>query len=166
MDATDWANVIAERINCYGIADWLRLLADWLGRTPHELIPVEAAEQVVVDAPERGLKLVFRHPHAGYAEVADANRWILERAVFNPMTAALPFGLDGREETPESAKGKLGDDTSWGSARDIAKKDFRVSHFLADGRVVELTFSPTLQGLANVLLVRLGREMDYREVGR
>lgn len=70
----------------------------------------------------------------------------------------MPFGLDARNETPDSAKEKLSDD--------IVAGDLRISYFLPDARVMELAFSPTRKGLAEVRIVRLGAEMQYDVFGK
>ena len=161
-DATTWSNQIAERINCYGLADWLRQLAAWLNTTPHGLIPVAPVDRLEIDLPERGLHLIFNHPHAGNTAIADFDRWVLEQAIFYP-SAALPFGLDAQVETSASAQAKLGDDSAGGSPRNIAAGDRRISCFLDDARVVELSFGPQMTGLTRVWLVRLGRAQLFDE---
>ncbi len=153
--ATNLSEQIAVRVNCHGIGDWLSWLAVSHGKTFYDLFPIAAAAQHEIPLPQRGVTLVLRHPHAGDAEMADPERWILESAIFDPLTASLPFGLDARSETPDTAKAKL--------SGDIVVRDLRVSYFLPDARVVELTFTPGLKGLTGVQVVRLGAEMEYAD---
>ena len=159
MNDADWSNTIATRVNCYGVADWLRLLAGWLEVNPHRLIPVNPASKLTVEVPDRGLQLLLRHPHAGLALVADPDRWVLEQAIFRPPDATLPFGLDAKTETPDSAQAKLSDEVIG-----PALGDSRASYFLDDGRVVELTFGENLIGVTRVWIVRLGQEVSYADL--
>lgn len=154
----DWPQEIADRINCRGIAGWLRLFAAALGKNFHDLVPIAPAARHEIDIPEWGLTLVLSHPHAGHVDAGDPDRWVLESARFHPPAAALPFGLDALNETPDSAKAKLSDDIVVG---DSTAGDRRVSCFLDDARVVELSFAPGLKGLTGVQVVRLGAGMEY-----
>lgn len=157
MHQHDWSQEIADRINCHGIASWLRQLAAALDKSFHDLVPIAPAARHEIDISEWGITLTLSHPHAGHVEIGDPNRWVLESARFHPL-AALPFDLDARNETPDSAKAKLSDDTVAGNS---TAGDLRISYFLDDARVVELTFVPGMKGLANVLVVRLGTGMEY-----
>ena len=163
MPQHDWPQEIADRINRYGIADWLRLLAASLGKNFHDLIPIAPVARHEIELPEWGLTLILSHPHAGHIDAGAPDRWVLESARFNPLAAALPFELDARNETPDSAKAKLSDDTVAGN---IIAGDARISYFLDDARVVELTFASGLKGLTSVQVVRLGGAMEFDRVAQ
>ena len=160
---------IADRINCYGISDWLRLLAGELNMLPHDLIPIQATVRHEVEC--NGLCLRFHHPHAGHVTVADPQRWEMAEAKFNLLPGergtwreALPYDLDPEAETPESAQQKLSDETSPISSSAIPRGDRRIAYFMDDARVVELTFRAGMVGLERVYIVRLGSAQDYANV--
>jgi len=70
----------------------------------------------------------------------------------------LPFGLNYEGETVKSVEQKLGtDDTT----EHMGMLDGRISFFLDDARVVELTFSEDGR-IVNILVSRLGKPFDYR----
>jgi hypothetical protein len=150
-----WADEIASRVNCFDLQHWLPQLAQWLDQDVEELLPKDARSEHVLNAYERGISLVFGHPHAGYSDVADISRWILLSAHFQ-AASQLPFYLDARSETLESVKGKLGNNTVGVSPR--------LSFFLPDYRVVELALSASGQGIDELKVVRLGRELSWNSV--
>ncbi|WP_157649907.1 hypothetical protein [Burkholderia ubonensis] len=151
----NWPDEMVSRINCFDLQDWLPELAQWLDLNEEAFLPREAREEYVLRAPQRGITLTFRHPHAGYSDMADVSRWILESAHFL-SSSNLPFGLDVRAETLESAKHKLGSDTAGGLSR--------VSFFLPDFRVIDLAFGKSGQGIDEARIVRLGRELSWNDL--
>lgn len=160
---------IADRINCYGISDWLRVLAGEMNMLPHDLIPIQATTRHEVEC--NGLCLRFHHTHAGHVTVADPQRWEMVEAKFSLLQGersawqgVLPFNLDAEAETPESAKQKLSDETSPISSSAIPHSGWRMSYFLDDARVVELTFRVGMVGLDRIYIVRLGSAQDYTNV--
>lgn len=166
-----WAQEIAERINCHGIGAWLAELAHGLDVPLPALLPEPPLTQHASSVPSRGLHLVLTHPHAGHVDVGDPERWELTEATFFFLPGeagvwrdALPFNLDAQTETPASAQAKLGDDTSGLSPRALVQGDRRMSYFLDDARVVELTFRADMVGLERLHIVRLGSAQDYADV--
>jgi hypothetical protein len=149
-----WPDQIAERVNCFDLQHWLPGLAHWLGLETAALLPLDARRKWLVTSPERGVELQFRHPHAGFSEVADVSRWIFVSVRF-VQAADLPFGLDRRYETLESAKRKLTSQTEGTLPR--------VSFFLTDDRVVELSYRKDGH-IDDVWVVRLGRELSWNSI--
>jgi hypothetical protein len=147
-----WPDEVASRINCFDLQEWLPELAQWLDLDEEALLPRDAREEYVLRAPQHGITLTFRHPHAGYSEVADPSRWILVSAHFR-HGLNLPFHLDALSETVESAKRRL--------SGDMVGIPPRVSFFLPDFRVVELVLRNAGQGIEEVTVVRLGREQSW-----
>lgn len=158
MQTVQFSDQIAARINCYGIDGWLTWLAALHQKTFYDLFPIAAAARHEISMPEKGWTLTLRHPHAGHAELADPERWILESAVFDPQSSLLPFGLDAERETPDSAKEKL--------SNDIVIRNRLISYFLPDARVVELSFASAGTGLTEVRIVRLGAEIEFDEASQ
>jgi hypothetical protein len=113
-----------------------------------------------------------------------ADTWVLSRLDFQlrspPASAsaaqinsqsrtwqtAAPFGLDSATETPLSAKSKLSVDTypqqfTLNSSRNAGN---RRSHFLADGRVVELAFSARAPGLDALSVAYMGGAKRWQAI--
>ena len=165
------ADALCTRINCYSLGAWLAELAHHLDVPLSALLPVPPLPRHEFTVPRRGLHLVFAHPHAGHVDVGDPERWELTEAKFFFLPGepgvwrdAAPFALDPGTETPASAKQKLSDETSGLSSRAIAQGDRRMSYFLDDARVVELTFRAGMVGLERIHIVRLGSAQDYADV--
>lgn len=160
------ADALCRHINCRNSGAWLAELAATLGLPPEVLMPAPPVARHELVAPGRGLRLVLSHPHADDVAVGDPDRWLLTEAQFGmagqfdaDWTGALPFGLDAANETPESAKAKLGDEADGLSARALAQGDRRQSYFMDDALVVELIWRPELKGIERVRVVRMGSEL-------
>jgi hypothetical protein len=149
-----WPDQVAARVNCFNLHDWLPGLAQWLDQEMEALLPIEARKEWVVQCPKHGVTLAFSHPHAGYSEIADISRWVLVSARFQSVMG-LPFGLDAELETLETARRKFGCQTEITPTR--------VSFFLSDERVVELSFRDGT-GIQNVWVVRLGRTLSWKSI--
>lgn len=142
------ADEIAGKTNRFGIGPWLLALIGRLGAGVPNGLAI-ARDRVPIDSPSQGLSLiVYRRAEPGSPNWSDA--LVMERASFEADVAALPFGLDPMAETATSARGKLSSDT--------AGSGDRVSYFMPDARVVELTFKAGGVGLQSVLVARLGAE--------
>jgi hypothetical protein len=152
LDAQD-ADDLAARINRYGFGDWLKTLLARLGQPTLPDGLAIARQRVEVAAPRLGLTLtLYRRPDAMGPTLPDGI--VLERARFAASPSALPYALDARRETPASAATKLGaNHTGPGN---------RISYFLADAKIVELSFADSGEGLQSVLLARLGVEEPGR----
>jgi len=159
-----WANAIAERVNCYGIGLWLPTLQAWLGVEPEAWLSDQASTPLDIVASARGVVLRMRPlPSLTTTPAPFRNQhWVLEDALFDgaaarerPSVCALPFGLDPVAETPASARLKLHtDDIVVGKGE--AKQ--RMSFFLDDARIVELSFGQDMTGIEQLRVVRLGAE--------
>lgn len=171
MTQTITPDAICAHVGCYNISAWLGDLAAWLQVAREQLMPAPPQREHQFADAARGLYLTLRHPHAGHAAVGDPARWILTQARFvatpTPSGAGgnLPFGLSAASETPATAQQKLGKhETTPLSARDIGGGDLRQSYFLADGRVLEITWKRGLTGIDAIVIVRLGREVDIDDL--
>ncbi len=142
---------IAVRINRYGIGPWLLALLDQLGLPVPDGLAAPRT-RVTLTHDRAGLELVlYRREKTGVPGWADA--LVLERARLTPPQAALPYRLDEFAETFATAQTKLSiNHTGPGT---------RVSYFLDEARVVELTFVPGGSGLTSVLLAALGSELPF-----
>lgn len=165
-----WAQQIADRINRYGIGRWLAALAENLDVSFSALAPECPSAKYTFTAPRKGLQIVLTHPHADHVDIGDPERWQLTAAKFYLLKGefgvwnnTLPFDLNSESETPNSAKNKLSNDTSGFAFQTIARGDRRISYFLDDARVVELTFRFGMVGLECVHVVRLGSAQFYDE---
>jgi hypothetical protein len=165
---------MADRANCWGMADWLQKLAVLLRLPANELTPINAtsipaaSSRLNFNPPGFGLNVVMFHPHAqsGVTQL-DPDRWALERLTFHfidqgsgAWQGQLPFGLDATAETPQSAAEKLSDDHTHFPVSFDAAADRRVSYFLHDARVIECVFLPGGAGLERLGIVRLGKEQN------
>lgn len=166
LDSASLADALYQRINCRNIGAWLLELAAPLQLPPATLMPEPPVARHDIVVPQRGLRLVLTHPHAGDIDVGDPDRWLITEAQFGlagqfdaDWTGVLPFGLDSANETPESIVLKLGDETDALSQRAIAAGDRRQSYFMNDGLVVEVIWKPELKGLERIWIVRLGGEL-------
>jgi hypothetical protein len=87
-----------------------------------------------------------------------------------PWQTAAPFGLDPTTETPFSAKSKLSVDTYpqqftlKSPSTSPRNADNRRSHFLADGRVVELAFSARAPGLDALSVAYMGGAKRWQAI--
>lgn len=164
-----WADAIAARVGTYGNGLWLPTLGKWLGFTGTAWLPnpPEENQRVIVPAPIRALQLEL-YALPSYEQAVRRTRLhhiVLDRAAFNaemaeqrPLEAALPFGLDAAQETPESAGVKLGGQTPLyrgkGDDADTASWE------LDDNRVVELVFRTQATGIKRIQIVRLWRPVQ------
>lgn len=166
LESPALADAIFQRINCRNIGTWLKELAMTLDVPAQALMPIPTVARHEFCAPEHGLRLVLTHPHAGYVEEGDIDRWIIAEAQFNVPAQAgpgevcrLPFDLDAENETPASASDKLDGDSIGLSERSLAQGDLRQSYFLDDALVVEITWRAELRGIERVWVVRMGSEL-------
>ncbi len=158
------SDAIADRVNCYALGAWIDALAENGGVMLQA--PLGAGRQRV-DIPIVTLGITVTLFRKVDDALSEEDQVVFHRVFFDPLRAILPFGLDGRTITPDRAKTALGDDTSGGRSADIALGDTRVSYFLPeDARTVQLTFHPSMLGIAEVQVFRLGGEIPYRDVNR
>lgn len=158
------AQEIADHVGCRGIAGWLAELADTLGIKATELMPVPIQEELKLDFPARGLRLVMSHPHAGDVAEGDLERWVLTQADFtSPWTGRWPFGLDAATATPEQTEALLGSDMSGLKPRDIEQGDLRQTYFLKDARAIGISWKAGLVGFDGVQVTRLGVPEAFKD---
>lgn len=151
------ADDLVDRVNCYRMGAWFEAFLGWAGAG----WPVAADADGIwrMAAARRDLELWLVRER-GFA-AGDADGWRLDRLFFGSR-ASLPRGLAVAGETPERARGKLSADTVSGPAVEPGQGGRRISHFLAGGLVIELTFGPHDHGLSRVLVARLGAPIDRR----
>ncbi|MFZ6748488.1 hypothetical protein [Undibacterium sp. Ren11W] len=166
LDSVALPDAICQRINCRNIGAWLEQLALDLGVSTQVIMPTPPVARHEFFAPERGLRLVLGHPHAGYVEEGDIDRWIISEAQFivpaqtrTANVCQLPFDLDAENETPQTAQNKLDGDSVGLSARSLAQGNRRQSYFLDNALIVEITWRAELCGIERVWVVRMGSEM-------
>lgn len=172
MSESNIADSICDHVGCYNVSEWLSDLAKKLGVAPEDLMPSPPQHDYQFILPQRGLQLRLRHPHAGHVDNGDPDRLILTEVQFSTnshgmssWSGQLPFGLDAAIETPASAELKLGVDINREpNARFVSNDDMRRSYHLDDGRVVGIAWKSGFAGIDAVVVVRLGREIDYREL--
>ncbi len=165
---------MADRVNWWGMADWLRQLALLLRLPADALTPIDAtvipadSSRLTFNPPGFGLTVVMFHPHAqsGAAQL-DPERWTFESLAFHftdqgsgIWKGLLPFGLDAAVETPQGAAQKLGDDHTHFPALFDDSTDCRISYFLDDARVIECVFLLGGAGLERLGIARLGKEQN------
>lgn len=156
------SDAIADRVNCYALGAWIDALAD-NGRVVLRA-PLDAGRQRV-DIPIVTLGLTVTLFRKVDDALSEEDQVVFHRVSFDPLRAILPFGLDGRAITPDSAKAALGDDTAGGRSADLARGDTRVSYFLPeDARVVQLAFHSSMTGIAELQVFRLGGEIPYQDL--
>lgn len=136
------------------VAAWLGVPSDWLeGGGP--------STRRVLDCPARGVRLELEYV-LKETRRRPADGWALREIFVTPPEGDAPFGLSARTETPESARVKLSDDVVGGRTADFQEGDLRITHFLDDGRAVEVRFLPGMVGFDRVWIVRMGAAMDLR----
>lgn len=161
----DWVSEAAQRIGCCGLAEWLLEFASWAELTPTECPPSGLAKKVDYASLSRGLKMTLLYPFAERAASADPQAWVLYDLEIDASRLPLPFGLNVSAETPQSAKRKLSADTAFGRSVDFRDGNYRVVHYLPDGRVVGVGFRPTLAGIESLHLQRIVTMPDFRTMG-
>ena len=149
----DQADAIVALIKRPGHGAALEQLLRWAAIA--DPFPTAAAQaETTLASPSRHLTLqTMAVPYA-----AKRHPWddiVIEQAVFGPH-AGLPFQLDPAAETPASARPKLSQDTVGGEADRVARGDRRVSYFMFDATVIEVTFRAGMIGIEQVLAARLG----------
>ncbi|MET3120379.1 hypothetical protein AAKU64_004631, partial [Undibacterium sp. GrIS 1.8] len=156
-DTQSIADTICQHLNCRNIGAWLEDLALKLDVPIAAIIPTSPVLRHEFFLPECGLRLVLNHPHAGYVEEGDIDRWIINEAQFivsdqnhSDDAVLLPFDLDPDNDTPETVQTKLDGDTAGLSVRSIAQGDRRQSYLLDDAVVVEIIWRPELRGIDRV----------------
>lgn len=166
LDLVALPDAICQRTNCRNIGAWLEQLALDLGVSAPVIMPTPPVARHEFFAPELGLHLVLGHPHAGYVEEGDIDRWIISEAqfivpaqVYTVGVCRLPFDLDAENETPQTAQSKLDGDSVGLSTRSLAQGNRRQSYFLDNALVVEITWRAELRGIECVWIVRMGSEM-------
>lgn len=149
-----------DRINMHRLGPWLPAFFNWLGQgQPNPDTP--PGERVVLVSRERGVTAtVFRRGDrpAGGDVWSD---WVLERVMMNATVQPVPFGLNLRAETPDSAVAKLSNDRVFGPIVDPEQGGRQISYFLDDARVIELTFGPHDAGITRIFAARLGAEQEW-----
>lgn len=166
---TEWADAICDRINCYGLSGWLADLQTWMQAPDERWLPSNANDPLDIASPVRGVTLRMR-PLSTLNTTPPPFRlqhWVLEHAIFNGAAArqraefcGLPFSLDSVREKPRDAGDKLKTkDVVVGTGTESETR--RISYFLDDGRIVEITFGLDGEGIERVWVVRLGPELQY-----
>ncbi|MDR1424180.1 MAG: hypothetical protein LBI92_06225 [Azoarcus sp.] len=165
-----WADAIAARVGTYGNGPWLLELGKWLGLAGKDWLPDSSGdERVTVPAPVRAIQIeLCTLPSHGQAPPQSRlNHIVLDRVFFNgemaaqrPHEAALPFGLDAKENTPASVEAKLGHGASV-LYRGKGEKAGIVSWELDDNRVVEVRFRTQAKGIGQVQIVRLMKAVQF-----
>lgn len=161
----DWVSDAAQRIGCCGLAEWLPDFAVWAGLMPAKCPPSGLAGKVEYASVSHGLKMTLLYPFAERAASADPQAWVLYDLEIDASRLPLPFGLNVSAETPQSAKRKLSADTAFGRSVDFRDGNYRVVHYLPDGRVVGVGFRPTLAGIESLHLQRIVTMPDFRTMG-
>ncbi len=149
----DEADTIVANIKRPGRGPYLESLFQWAGIANPFPSPAARASALFT-SPSR--HLTFQTLQVPYP--AKQHEWddiVLEQVVFGAQ-AGLPFMLDAGSETPASARLKLSRDTVGGDTAAIARGDRRVSYFMFDATVIEVTFEPGMTGITQVLAARLG----------
>ena len=164
IDPAGWADAIAARVNTFGLGLWFKDLEGWLGLDGQTWLPQSVDDgHLDLPVPLRGLqlRLYALDTYTRAPEPFRMHHIVLERAHFDaraaaerPQTCALPFGLDPRLTTPDSAEATLKPNEVATGRSDAGPS---VSYFLDDHRVVGVDFLPGSQGIETVTVVRLGR---------
>ncbi|MGO4870158.1 MAG: hypothetical protein ACLPGW_06040 [Roseiarcus sp.] len=154
------------RVGRHGVADWLEAAAARLGAPLGRALSAAPRQYLDFADARRQIAIRLNYPFWESVRVADRQAWILYELKLDASNVALPFGLDARTETPESAKRKLSTDTVKGRREDFDRGDFEVTHFLPDGLIVVVEFRRDLVGIASLTISRLGVSSDFRTLGR
>jgi len=162
-----WADDMALRANTYGHGAWMDGFLEWIEQNA-ESKHLEGSRIVAVNSPDFGFSCTLQ-PLEIYPNTSSEVQSIftvLDNIVFytkrlTEIDEPLPFGLNYEGETVETVKQKLGtDDTT----EHMGMKDGRISFFLDDARVVELTFAENNR-IVQILVTRLGKSFDIRTTG-
>jgi len=166
----DWADALAQRAGTDGLIKWLPELARWLGDVSFSswLSINENGGRITVTSRARGMAFTLT-PTSGYYLVTPqirASLLVLDNVVFDARRiaelsgqSALPFGLFIQGETAQTAAKKIGTtDTTEGTGA----AGERISYFLDDLRVVELTFSEDSR-ISRVLVTRLWQPIEFEQ---
>ena len=159
----DFPNAMARRINCYGMGAWLEQLLGWLGQgLPDAAAPLR--ERIEIASGQCDIRItLYRERRSG--PNPSWNDWVLSQAQFGPG-ADLPLGLKAPIDTPATVSAKLGPEGARGGAGAPGKRGLRISYFLPGGIVVGATYGPDEQGIASVVLLRLGAALDWNGIAR
>ncbi len=147
------ADTIVWSIKRPGKGEYLEALFRWAGITDPFRPPVAQAGVTLVSSTRhmafQTMPVPFEPKHHPWDDI------VLEQVIF-AAGADLPFGLDAASETPDSASLKLGRDRVKGDPDAVTQGDRRVSYFMFDATVMEITFRTNMTGVHQVLAARLG----------
>lgn len=156
--AAPWIEDLVDRVGCYGLGPWLADFGRWIGAAP-PFPPVRSARFFEIQ--NKGIEVELHDPGWQTRTAAIfADDWVLYKVTFDGHLEPLPFHLSSAD-TPEVASGKL--------SRDIVKGERlpdgvqTISYFLADRRVVALTFAPQPAGITSIQVARLYDWSDWRQ---
>jgi len=168
MTAANWVDALAQRAGTYGLIQWLPELAQWLGdvNLADWLSISEDGGPITVESRAKGITFTLT-PMSGYYIVTPqirASLLVLDNIVFDVCRIAelapqseLPFGLSLQGETVQAAAHKIGTtDTTAGTGA----AGERISYFLDDLRVVEITFAENLR-ISRVLVTRMWQPVQF-----
>lgn len=167
-DDSTLAEALTRRVCRFGIAGFLRTLAQQLGQPEDTFTPAMPQMRLHVPLPTHGLSLTLSHPHADCGnDTGDPSRWSLDLVQFylhdpkhGHFAGPLPAGLDPENETPASAEAKLGVEGHYMSKKNIRQGDYREAYYLPDFLAMGITWkmqpNNTLRGISHVSIARLG----------
>ncbi|MBP1853427.1 hypothetical protein [Rhizobium halophytocola] len=143
-----------ERIGTCGNEAWIDRLQNFLKQVPPAVDDIRNGRGAIRS---HGWVLTFEIlPRTGAGIPEDI---VLQRAT-GDAAASMPFSLDPQGETLDSVVTKLTDNIARGSPSAIAAGDRRVSFFLENARVIELTFNEGMEGFSRILMARLGSSIS------
>jgi len=160
-----WSDDMVERAGTFGHGEWMSGFLNWIDENGGTLQPQEGKGLMLVTMPALGLSCTVK-PLEAYTKASPEEQpmfLVLDNITFDTKKLLeagepLPFGLNYEGETVQSAMQKLKtDDTT----EHLATGDGRISFFLDDARVVELTFSEDGR-IINILVSRLFNPIDFR----
>jgi len=160
-----WSDDMADRAGTFGHGEWMSGFLNWIHENGGALTPQEGKGLMLVTMPALGLSCTVK-PLEAYTNASPEEQpmfLVLDNITFDTKKLLeagepLPFGLNYEGETVQSAMEKLKtDDTT----EHMATGDGRISFFLDDARVVELTFSEDGK-IVQILISRLFKPIDFR----
>jgi len=170
--AAAWADAIAERVNLFGLGPWFAELSAWLGFDDLLWLPESVDdEDVVVPVPGRALQLslVATDSFEHALEMHRAQHVFIEDVIFNARLmrsglpgCALPFGLQVKNETPDSAVSRLADRGTFRCQRD---PECGLVCFLSDHRIITLSFDASEQNIDYVHIARANDPQPAPQAG-